>query len=90
MAIVFFSSGQRRFVEGNERVEIDAARVVDLIRTLGERFPQLAGRLDDSAVSIDGSIHNDARYLPLEADSEVHFLGAIAGGRGTRPGRRSR
>ena len=80
MAVVHFASAQRKFVGGAEQVEVQASRVVDLLRELEKRFPELAGKLDDSAVSIDGDIHNDARYQPLEADSEVHFLGQIAGG----------
>ena len=81
MATVVFSSAQRQQTDGQQRVEIDAARVADLLRALYERFPKLAGQLDDAAVAIDGDIHNDARYLPLAADSEVHFLGPVAGGR---------
>ena len=80
MAVVYFSSAQRSLVGGAESVELEATRVVDLIRALVARFPELADRLDDLAVSIDGEIYNDGRYRPLEADSEVHFVGAVAGG----------
>lgn len=80
MAIVVFSRAQRGWVEGNERVEIDAARIVDLIEALCIRYPQLEGKLEAAAAAIDGDIHNDPKYLPLEPDSEVHFMGAVAGG----------
>ena len=80
MATVVFSSGQRSLVDGEERVEVEAKRVAELIRSLYERFPKLAGQLDDAAVAIDGQIHNEPRYLPLQPESEVHFLARVAGG----------
>ena len=85
MAIVVFSSAQRQFVGGDARVEIEASRVVDLVEALYARYPDLAGKLEGAAVAIDGDIHNDARYLPLESGSEVHFMGAVAGGSGAGP-----
>jgi hypothetical protein len=86
MAIVVFSSAQRQYVGGDARVEIEAARVADLIEALYSRYPDLAGKLDGAAVAIDGDIHNDARYLRLEPGSEVHFMGAVAGGSGSDRG----
>lgn len=80
MATVIFSRAQRDWVEGNERVEIDAARIVDLIAALCIRYPQLEGKLDNAAAAIDGDIHNEPKYLPLQPESEVHFMGAVAGG----------
>jgi hypothetical protein len=85
LATVVFSSGQRRLVGGDERVDIEASRVVELIEALYLRYPELEGKLDGAAVAIDGVIHNDARYLPLRPESEVHFMGAIAGGSGVGP-----
>lgn len=82
MAVVVFSSAQRAAVGGDERVEIEAARVVDLIEALYARYPDLAGQLEGAAVAIDGDIHHDAHYLPLRPESEVHFMGAVAGGSG--------
>ncbi len=80
MAIVFFSSALARHTSGAERVEIDANRVVDLVKALGERFPDLRGQLDEMAVAIDDEVHSDASYMQLKPDSEVHFLPRIAGG----------
>ena len=80
MAIVVFSSGQSAWTGGVERVEIDAPRVAELIRALYERFPELAGHLDQAAAAIDGQIHNQPRYLALAPESEVHFLSQVAGG----------
>jgi hypothetical protein len=87
MAVVVFSTGQRAWVGGVERVEIEAARIVDLIAALCERYPELEGKLDRAAAAIDGHIHNDPKYLPLQPDSEVHFMGAVAGGSGAAAAR---
>jgi hypothetical protein len=80
VAIVVFSQAQRDWVEGNDRVEIDAPRIVDLIAALYLRYPLLEGKLENAAAAIDGDIHNDPQYLPLRPESEVHFMGAVAGG----------
>jgi hypothetical protein len=82
VATVIFSSAQRRFTEGEERVEIEASRVDRLIRGLYARFDALDGQLEHAAVSIDGVIHNDARYVAVPAEAEIHFVGAIGGGSG--------
>lgn len=80
MARVIFAGGMRAFTGGDESIELDAARVVDLIESLYARYPALVGRLDGVAVAIDGTLHGDARYQPLRPGSEVHFVGPIAGG----------
>ncbi len=80
MAIVVFSSALAQYTGGAERVEIEAARVVDLVKALCERFPDLRGQLDDMAVAIDDEIHNNAEFARLKPNSEVHFLPRIAGG----------
>jgi molybdopterin converting factor small subunit len=80
VARVVFSSAQRALVDGAESVEIEARRVNELIETLYERYPRLVGELDRAAVAIDGDIHNEGRYLPLEPTSEVHFVGRVSGG----------
>ncbi len=85
MATVVFSNAQRDLVGGEANVEIEATRVAELIAKLYERYPKLDGLLDDAAVAIDGDIHNHGKFLRLEPDSEVHFLGSIAGGSGSCP-----
>ncbi len=80
MAIVVFSSALSQYTDGAKRVEIEAARVVDLVKALCERFPDLRGQIDKMAVAIDDEVHNDASFLQLKPDSEVHFLPRISGG----------
>lgn len=59
---------------------IDAPRVDALLRSLSERFPALAGELDQVAVAIDGQVFHHARYETLRPDSDVHLLPPVAGG----------
>ncbi len=79
MAVVVFSTALARYTGGDERVEIAARRVVDLVKALCERYPALRGQIENMAVAIDDEIHNDASFQRLEADSEVYFVPRIGG-----------
>jgi sulfur-carrier protein len=81
MAQVFLTRDMLSGTGGIEVVEIDAPRVHELIGELLARFPRLNREMFGGlAVAIDGEIHNDADYLSLEQNSEVHFVPRIAGG----------
>ena len=81
MARVVFTGNFRRFVGDDAETEVHASNVRDLLARLGERYPALAPHLDDGvAVAIDGAIHQDALFSPIEPDSEVHLMPKIAGG----------
>jgi molybdopterin converting factor small subunit len=81
MARVFLSNEMLSGTGGLDVLDIDAPRVHELVAQLVARFPRLTPEMFDRlAVAIDGEIHNDADYLPLAADSEVHFVPRIAGG----------
>ena len=81
MARVHFTGNFRRLAGGDEGVSIDASTVRDLLAKLGERYPALAPHLDEGvALAIDGMIHQDALFSPIEPDSDVHLMPKIAGG----------
>ena len=80
MATVHLPSGLTRHTGGVETVDIDAARVAELIAVLRDRFPQISDQLNGMAVAIDGEIYADPGYQPLRADSDVHLVPRIAGG----------
>jgi molybdopterin converting factor small subunit len=81
MARVFLSSDMSSGTGGIDVVVIDAPRVHELIAELVARYPRLnVDLLTRMAVAIDGEIHNDADFLPLTSDSEVHFVPRTAGG----------
>lgn len=79
MAKVVFSGGLRALT-GEDSVELEAARVVDLVEALYVRYPVLQGRLENVTVAIDGTLYSDARFQRLRPMSEVHFLAPLAGG----------
>jgi len=80
VARVHLPSGLTRYTGGVETVDVDAARLPDLIAALGDLFPQIADRLKEMAVAIDGEIYADPGYQALSADSEVHLVPRVAGG----------
>ena len=81
MARVILMSSLTAFTGGEGMFEVDAATVLQLMRRLGERFPDLAPHLDDSlAVAIDGEIHQDDWFAKLAPDSEVYIMPRIGGG----------
>jgi len=82
VAIVLFSSTQQRLTNGEERVEVEASRVDELIQALYARYADLDGQLENAAVAVDGVIYNEALYVPLPATAEVQFVGQVAGGSG--------
>jgi molybdopterin converting factor small subunit len=81
VATIYFSSGLAAHTGGVESLSIDAPRVRELLEAVVERFPSLREQLELMAVAVDGQVHQQADYLPLSGDSEVHLVPRIAGGR---------
>ena len=80
MATVHLPSGLTQYTGGLSVVDIEASRVLDLLTTLVQRFPDLEPQLDTIAVAIDGEIYQDPGYQAVRATSEVHLVPRIAGG----------
>jgi molybdopterin converting factor small subunit len=80
LATVVIASGLRACTGGEERVQIEAKRVKELIEALVARWPALEEPLSQMAVAIDGEIHGSALFRPLKPDSEVHFVPKLGGG----------
>lgn len=80
MATIFLSRALAHHTGGLDRLVLDAPRVHELLLALVALYPGLQDSLGQMAVAVDGEIHNDADYLPLRADSEVHLVPRIAGG----------
>ena len=79
MARVFLPSGLSHLTDP-DAIEIDAPRVLELLQVLARRYPDLAAILPTMAIAIDGEIFNDADFMPLSGDSEVHLVPRVAGG----------
>ena len=81
MIRVHLASSLRDLTDGVSEVEIEAATVRRLIRSLDERFPGMGDRLAEGvSVSINGEIVPDALYEDLPQGAEVHFLPTLSGG----------
>jgi molybdopterin converting factor small subunit len=81
VARVVFSGTLKQLAGGQAEVVVAARDVQQLLRELGERFPELAPHLDAGyAIAIDGEIFQDVWYAPIGPDSEVHLVPAIRGG----------
>jgi molybdopterin converting factor small subunit len=80
MAIVYLPSGWSGATGGVTEVSIDAPRVHELLRTLSDRFPEIAAQLDAVSIAVDGQIYHDAEFVPLKRDSEIHLLPPVSGG----------
>ncbi len=70
-----------KYTGGEIELEMEAANVQQLFKSLGERFPDLAPHLESGyAVAIDGVMYQDALFQPIPDESEVHLIPKIAGG----------
>ena len=87
MALVFIPTMLQNLTDGVAQVQIEAKTVRDVVRILEEQFPALKGNLlqdndfrPDLAVAIDGEVAFDLLDR-VGANSEVHFIPPIAGGK---------
>jgi molybdopterin converting factor small subunit len=81
LARVILSGTLKQLAGGASELELEVRDVRQLLRELGERFPELAPHLEGGyAIAIDGEIFQDAWFAPIGPDSEVHLVPAIRGG----------
>lgn len=83
MAVVHFSTDQRKHTGGVPTVRINAENVRALVRQLAELYPSLDAHLvetSSTAVAIDGEIIPDPWLEALTDTSEVHLVRPLAGG----------
>ena len=80
MATIHFSGDLTTHTGGLEAIVIAAPRVQELLDAVVERFPGLAPIVCEMAVAVDGEIHQDADFVPLKPDSDVHLVPRTVGG----------
>ena len=69
------------FTTGEQVLELDVSTVRALLRELDRRYPGLAAVLEtDSAVAIDGVIHEIVYTHQLEPGAEVYFIPRLESG----------
>lgn len=81
MARVHLSGELRRLADGEALVEIEADTVGRLLKVLEDRYPELGRRVRaGAAVVLDGEVTPNAEYLPVEPETDVHFVIPVGGG----------
>ena len=66
---------------GRSEFEVEARNVMQLLRGLGKRYPELGPVLERGvAVSIDGQLYQDAWLQPIPPGAEVYLMPRMAGG----------
>jgi sulfur-carrier protein len=71
----------RRFAEGQEVVEVEAATVGQMMDALERAHPGLGPAIKAGlSVAVDGEVIANNRAAPVKADSEVFLLQRLKGG----------
>ena len=79
--VVLANSLSRQYTGGETEFEVEAARVRDVLRALEERFPGIRAHLEEeTAVSIDGMIYDDAYLQDVTGSREVFFIPKLDAG----------
>ena len=87
MATVFIPALLRKLTSGKDRTSATGTTLRELINDLDRQFPGFRDRVVEQgdlagsvAVSINGEVITGGLSEPIPADSEIHFVPAIAGG----------
>ena len=79
--VIFSGSACRRFTGGVTELEVEATNFRRLVLELDKRFPGLGKQVEDGmAISIDGTLYQDAYAAKLAPNSEIYLIPKIAGG----------
>ncbi len=71
----------RRFTGGEAVVEVEGATVGQVMDALERGYPGLGEALRaGSSAGINGEIHADPEYVPVEPDTVIYFVQPLAGG----------
>ena len=79
--VVLSSSALRRYTGGVAELDVDATTFRRLVLELDKRFPGLGKQVEEGmAISIDGTIYQDAYAAKLAPGSEIYLIPKIGGG----------
>jgi molybdopterin converting factor small subunit len=71
----------RRFAGGKTEIQVEADTIRRLILELDHQFPGLGKQVEEGmAIAVDGQIYQDAYFVRLRPESEIHLIPRIAGG----------
>lgn len=81
MAKVHLWASLRRFADGQEVVEVDAATVGQVLDALEKAHPGLGPAIKAGlSVAVDGEVIANNRASPVKPESEVFLLQRLKGG----------
>lgn len=81
MAKVHLWSSLRRFADGQEVVEVQAATVGQMFDALVRAYPGLEPAIAAGlSVAVDGEVIANGRHMPVKPDSEIFLLQRLKGG----------
>ncbi|WP_430463389.1 MoaD/ThiS family protein [Tabrizicola sp.] len=81
MAKVHLWASLRRFADGQEVIEVQAATVGQILDALERAHPGLAPAFKAGvSVAVDGEVIANNRAAPVGPDSEVYLLQRLKGG----------
>jgi molybdopterin converting factor small subunit len=82
MARVVFTAGfSRRYTGGVREFAVEAKTLGGVIRAMDRLYPGLGERLEtETAVAIDGEIHEVGYFQPLRPGAEVFFIPKLESG----------
>ena len=79
--VVLAHSLRRQYTGGKTEYEVEASRVRDILRALEELHPGIREHLEEeTAVSIDGMIYDDAYLQEVNENTEVFFIPKLDAG----------
>ncbi|WP_282610517.1 MoaD/ThiS family protein [Pelagibius sp. Alg239-R121] len=74
-------SGLKAFTDGQEKVEIDAKNVGEVLRGLVQAYPGLEPAIEAGvSVAVDGRIVASSLTEPVSETSEVYLIQRLRGG----------
>lgn len=79
--VVLAHSLSRQYTDGKTEYVVEARRVRDILRALEELHPGIRAHLEEeTAVSINGMIYDDAYLQEVSENAEVFFIPKLDAG----------
>jgi sulfur-carrier protein len=79
--VVLAHSLSRQYTDGKTEYVVEASRVRDILRALDDLHPGIREHLEEeTAVSIDGMIYDDAYLQEVNENTEVFFIPKLDAG----------
>ena len=71
----------RDALDGQERVEVEASTIRELLDRLATDYPALKPQLETGvSISIDGAVYNGSWFKPVGPEQEIVLLPRMRGG----------